>query len=497
MEEMVPRARPRLLALLVVLGLTVAAGPAAGLGTDPFLAQQWGLRQIGAPAAWSGGALIGDGVPIAVIDTGVDLGHEDLRDRISGAVTCVDTGGDPGRCRADGADIEGHGSHVAGIAAASANDVGISGVAPGARIVAVRVFTESESSLTGAKSYGASSDDINAGIRWVLRNVGRKGVINLSLGGNFIVTSAFGTSFADGINEAWSAGWLPVLASGNENMLGVESSNYGRLPAMVVGATGPDDEVAPYSSETGDAQWAILAPGGDGRSSDPERSGCEVQPARCVLSTYKEGYGYLQGTSMAAPHVAGAAALVMGAGRSNAETVQRLLDTANPAVECGGRCRGRLDVAKAVAGLAPASGGGAPAPASGSSGSAAPPPPSPTTAGPVRPAATTGAPRPPTTGAPFAPAPVPPMSVEETVSAAPETSAPTSAAAEEAVSMPAEAGTDLSTDDAAAITVDPPADPRRPSAGIVAAAAVAALGVTMWASLIVWRRRRAGGPLLG
>jgi subtilisin family serine protease len=343
-----------LLAALLLAAMTAGAG---AVGTDPGLPQQWGLRQIGAPTAWAGGAVVGDGVPIAIVDTGVDLGHEDLRDRIGAAVTCVDTGGDPAKCKADGADIEGHGSHVAGIAAASANSVGVSGVAPGARLIVVRVFTKSTNSVTGEATFSATSDDINAGIRWTIAHVPGKGAINLSVGGNYVVTSVFGASFADGIEEAWKAGWVPVLASGNENLLGVESSNYGSLDALVVGATGPDDKVASYSSETGDAKWALLAPGGDATS-------CQDEAAKCILSTYKGGqYGYLQGTSMATPHVAGAVALLMKLGLSNAATVQRLLDTADRKVACGGNCRGRLDVAKATAGLAPASGGGGGGPA--------------------------------------------------------------------------------------------------------------------------------------
>lgn len=403
--------RSRLLAvLLAACGLVaVAAAGAGALGTDPGLPQQWGLRQIGAPTAWAGGALIGANVPIAIVDTGIDLGHEDLKDRIGARVTCVDTGGDPAKCTVDGADIAGHGSHVAGIAAASANDVGVSGVAPGARLIAVRVFQPDGS------DFSASSADIDAGIRWVIRNVPGKGPINLSLGGDYVVTTVLGADFADGIEEAWAAGWLPVLASGNENVLGLGSSNYGSLDALVVGATGPSGNVASYSSPTGSAKWALVAPGGDAPN-------CQDKPADCILSTYKGGqYGFLQGTSMATPHVSGAAAVLMGAGMTNAQAVQRLLATADPKVSCGGNCRGRLDLAKAAAGLAPAaappattagSGGGAgtttppaTAPTSGSSSSSSRSPRS--SAGTATTASTgVGAGAPDTTAAPDTAAPV-------------------------------------------------------------------------------------------
>jgi len=485
MEAMVPRRRLRpVAALAAVLGLAIAAvAPAGAVGSDPGLPQQWGLAQIGATSAWAGGAVVGEGVPIAVIDTGIDRDHEDLRDRIDAAVTCTDTGGDPRRCRVDGADIQGHGSHVAGIAAATANSVGVSGVAPGARIIAVRVFIED-----GEGGYSAASSDINAGIRWVLANVGRNGVINLSLGGNFAVTSVFGTSFADGINDAWNAGWVPVLASGNENFLGLGSSNYGTLPALVVGATGRDDQVASYSSPTGNAQWGIVAPGGDATSSD-RRPPCEANPGDCVLSTYVGGqYGYLQGTSMATPHVAGAAALLLGGGLSNSDTVRRLLDTANKTVACGSRCHGRLDVAKAAAGLAPRGVGGGGSGGAGGAGAGG------TSVG-VSP--TTAAPRSPDTTAPrrtpartTAGTSIPSAPAETT---APETTAPSTADStpvpEEVATATADAVTDLPIEEALEVAADPPSARPDPPAGLVAVAGLAALAVTGWAGAVAWRRR--------
>ncbi|HUP86289.1 MAG TPA: S8 family serine peptidase [Acidimicrobiales bacterium] len=351
------RSRRSLLPLAFATLAALATSTAVAVGTDPGLPQQWALRQIGAPAAWS--TSVGAGVPIAIIDTGVELNHEDLRSQITAAVTCVDTRGDPSKCRADGADIAGHGSHVAGIAAAAANDAGISGVAPGARIVAVRVFKPTNDPVNGP-GFGANTDDINAGIRWAIRNVAGKGAINLSIGDDFPI--ALGSAgFEDGVEEAWAAGWVPVLAAGNEsNLFGLNGEEYGNLDAMVVGATGPDGEVADYSSPLGNAKWGLVAPGGNAHSST-SKGACQNEPGRCVLSTYKGGeYALLQGTSMATPHVAGAVALVMSTGLNNAAAVQRILGTANHSRDCGGGCKGRLDVAKAVAGLAPSGGGGTP-----------------------------------------------------------------------------------------------------------------------------------------
>ena len=198
----------------------------------------------------------------------------------------------------------GHGTHVSGIAAAASNDIGIAGVAPEARIVAVRVIQEDVDPVTGQKSYFYDPRDVNAGIRWVIGNVAAKGAINLSLGGNFVLVTVGGPGFDVGIEEAWKAGWTPVISSGNQGVGGVVGSrNYGKLNSMVVGATGPDDELAEYSSPFGDAKWGIVAPGGNASS------GCQSEPRRCVLSTIPGGrYEAHQGTSMATPHVAGAAA---------------------------------------------------------------------------------------------------------------------------------------------------------------------------------------------
>lgn len=467
----------------VAMALVAASGPAWAVGSDPGLPQQWGLRQIGAAASWNRG-VVGTGATVAVLDTGIDGGHEDLRDQLAAAVSCIGTSGDPRRCRAaDGGDIQGHGTHVSGIAAAASNSVGVAGVAPAARIVSVRVFQEEVDPVTGRKEYFATSSDINAGIRWVLANVPAKGSINLSLGGNFAVTTIDGAGFEVGIEEAWRAGWVPVLASGNENVLGVAgSSNYGSLNSLVVGATGPDDELARYSSPFGSAKWGLVAPGGNARS-------CDAEPARCVLSTFNGGqYGLLQGTSMATPHVAGAAALLMGAGLTNAQTVQRLLDTANRRVACGDGCKGRLDVGAATAGLggAPAGGGAPVEPTTASPPPAATEPASapsanPGGSAPTRrpPAATTPRPSGTRSSAPTEP----PAPVETVPDPTAEPLSPEEPPVEDGV-------TGLSIESAAEVVeeAEDDADDDGPPLGW-SLAAVAAIGGAGGTALVAWRRR--------
>lgn len=331
------------LAAAAVLGAGTGAAALTSTPNDPGFAQQWGMRQIGAPAAWSRST--GAGVRIGIVDTGIDLQHEDLGGRVAAAADCVNTDGTAGTCKAPGGqDIDGHGSHVSGIAAAVANNRrGVVGVAPDAQLVVARVFTPTTpSDPTGEPS--AAVDDINAGIQWVVNNGAR--VVNLSLGQDFVYTNAFGTDLKTGIDYAWSHGAVPVLASGNSGLLGlpVGSSNYSDLNAIVVGATGPDDKVAGYSSPLGTAKWSIVAPGGADNGTEGDD----------VFSTYwqsgrRDSYAYLAGTSMATPHVTGAVALLLALGYSPQAAVSRLLATANKSVSCDGNCAGRLDVAAAVA----------------------------------------------------------------------------------------------------------------------------------------------------
>ncbi|MDP9071498.1 MAG: S8 family serine peptidase, partial [Actinomycetota bacterium] len=314
---------------LALVGVALAVLPSsAQASNDPRFAEQWGLAQIGAPAAWA--STTGAGVRIGVVDTGVDLGHDDLGGKVVAHTSCVDSGGDPGACQGSGQDDHGHGSHVAGIAAAAKdNGKGVAGVAPDARLVVAKALD-----ADGA----GTVQEVTAGIKWVVDNGAQ--VVNLSFGEG--LTRVLGSSLLEGVEYAWARGAIPVLAAGNENLLGIgllSSANYGDLNAVVVGATTRRGDVASYSSPLGSAKWSLVAPGGDASS----------DPAERVVSTWRSGdYKELAGTSMAAPHVAGGLALLLGKGLSREEAIQRILDTADPSVRCDGACRGRLDVARAV-----------------------------------------------------------------------------------------------------------------------------------------------------
>src|SRR5256714_191190 len=327
--------RRRVVAVYAGLGLVAGFSPPAHASNDPSFDKQWGMQAIGAPAAWA--RTTGAGVRIGIVDTGVDLGHEDLAGHIVETTSCLETDGNPLKCAGTAQDDFGHGTHVAGIAAAiKDNGKGVAGVAPDAQLVVAKVF----------KGTTANEADVIAGIKWVVDH-GAK-VVNLSLGGAvFVIAATFGSELTDGVEYAWKHGAVPVVASGNDDLFGagIGSSEYGNMNALVVGATGHDDKLTDYSSPTGNAKWAILAPGGSN----------DRVPADDIYSTFwskgkPNAYGYLAGTSMAAPHVTGAVALLLAQGLTKEQAVEKILTTAD-SISCGANsanCRGRLNVARAT-----------------------------------------------------------------------------------------------------------------------------------------------------
>jgi subtilisin family serine protease len=326
-----------------LLGLAAAALvliPTGGAraSNDPSFKDQWGLAKIGAEAAWT--RTTGAGVRIGIVDTGIDLEHEDLAGKVVESINCVGSGGDQAKCNGSAQDDQGHGTHVGGIAAASKdNEKGIAGVAPDAQLVVAKVMN--------AQGTGAGSD-VTAGIKWVVDH-GAK-VVNLSLGdpAQPITALISENELKEGVEYAWSKGAIAIIASGNSGTgLGIEGANFGDMNAIVVGATGPDDTAATYSTSTGEAKWAVAAPGGAADQS---------KKANDIFSTFwikgqENAYGYQAGTSMAAPHVAGAVALLLAQGYSPADAVTRLLDSADKGVGCestSSTCRGRINVDKAT-----------------------------------------------------------------------------------------------------------------------------------------------------
>jgi subtilisin family serine protease len=324
---------------LMVGSLMVLPMAGAQASNDPFFKNQWALGRIGAEKAWT--RTTGAGIRIGIVDTGVDLQHEDLAGKVVASTNCVGSGGDQAKCKGSAQDDQGHGTHVSGIAAAITNNgKGIAGVAPDAVLVVAKAL--------GAQGSGQGADVIG-GIKWVVDH-GAK-VVNLSLGDpaqllNILISE---NELKEGVDYAWSHGAIPVIAAGNSNTggLGLEGSNYGDINAIIVGATGPDDQPASYSTSTGNAKWAVAAPGG----------AADQKKADDIYSTFwisgqKNAYTYLAGTSMAAPHVSGAIALLLAEGYSQPDAVQRLLDTAKKGVGCEANsqtCHGLIDLDRATA----------------------------------------------------------------------------------------------------------------------------------------------------
>ncbi len=316
---------------------------------DPHYSRQWALNDpsfgIGAPAAWD--IATGSGIVIAVVDTG-STPHPDLDsqtvpgyDFISSATTARDGDGrdaDPsdegdwyensacGAGAPPSQDSTWHGTHVAGIAAAQTNNgVGVAGVAFGARVQHVRALGRC----------GGTVADISDAIVWaaggqvsgVPTNATPARVINLSLGSE----GSCGTTYQNAINRAIQRGAVVIAAAGNEDIPAALSRPANCQGVISVGASHRHGLRASYSNHGEGVD--IAAPGGD-------CDNCEVDFPNLILSTLNDGdrnpgdpvYAYSAGTSMATPHVAGVAALVLSRkGSLTPAQVKTLLrDTARP-----------------------------------------------------------------------------------------------------------------------------------------------------------------------
>ena len=306
--------------------VATAVGAAPFADVAPLGGTAWGLDLINAPEVWSQG-YSGAGMVVAVVDSGVDYTHQDLDDNIwvnsdeiagngidddnNGFIDDV-VGWDFWEGDNDPRDLDplgGHGTHVSGIIAGENNGIGVTGVAPNAKIMPVRVIG----------TFRGNEEPIVAGIRYAVDNGAN--IINLSLGG-----SVLNEAQREAIRYANDRGVVVVMAAGNDgltNFGGGKRFSPTRYPAglalevgLSVGAVDSSGAIAEFSNRANTAPLDYL-----------------VAPGEEVFSSLLvDTYQFWDGTSMAAPHVAGVAALVRSANPnlSPAEVEDIITGTANP-----------------------------------------------------------------------------------------------------------------------------------------------------------------------
>lgn len=249
----------------------------------------WGVRAIHAPEAFS--IARGKSVTVCIVDTGIQKDHPDLEGAVAGGENTIphstnypDLGGDR-----DWDDDNGHGTHVSGTIAARDNSIGVVGVAPEAKIYAVKSLD-----ARGSGTYSAVAE----GIRSCINHNAQ--IINMSLG-----TSPTDDSdiIRNAVNDALHAGIIVVAAAGNERGAVDFPAN---IPGVVAVSALTTDQHLAYFSNRG-PEVSFIAPGEE------------------ILSTFpRNSYAIMQGTSQASPHVAGVAALLLSAG-AQAHDVKSLL----------------------------------------------------------------------------------------------------------------------------------------------------------------------------
>lgn len=236
---------------------------------QPSQTLPWGIDRVEADLAWS--TTSGNGIKVAIVDTGISLSHPDLALNIKGGVNTINS-------IKSANDDNGHGTHVAGTVAALNNSIGVVGVGPGVNLYAVKVLDRNGSGFLS---------DVIEGLDWSINN-GMQ-VVNMSLG-----TDSDIQSFHDAVIKVNQAGVVQVGAAGNDGAAVDFPGAYTEVIGVAAVQKNSDGTLSAASFTSRGGEVDLSAPGVD------------------VLSTYKgSSYATLSGTSMATPHVTGATALVL------------------------------------------------------------------------------------------------------------------------------------------------------------------------------------------
>lgn len=248
--------------------LPMTAGPPSSV-LDPSQRIPWGVRAVHAPCIWRKSR--GAGVRIGIVDTGVDFSHPDIKSALMRGVNLLNRSLPP-------FDDNGHGTHIAGTIAASNANGGIRGVAPGAKLYPIKAFDREGSAYVS---------DIILSIHWCIAH--RIDIINMSFG-----MSTYSPSLHQAVKSAYLRNVTIVASSGNHGKRGVIDypARFGQT--IAVGALSRSKRIPSFSNRS--RQVDVYAPG------------------EAVYSTWPGGkYNHLNGTSMAAAHVSGVAALLLAA----------------------------------------------------------------------------------------------------------------------------------------------------------------------------------------
>jgi subtilisin family serine protease len=328
--------RIRGIALTLCAFLTVGfVATSAGASNDADFAKQWSLAKIGAPEAWA--HTTGQGIRVGIVDTGVDLNHEDLQGKVVENTSCVGAAGDPAKCKGSGQDDQGHGTHVAGIIAADwrADDPepppgegDLKGICPDINLYDLRVLDDKGEGdefnviaalqflryLKARKDYMAfHGANLSLSIRHDVANYacGRTPVCEECerlVGSGIIVVAAAGN---DGYQQ-----FLTAKGKSLDTFRSISITDPGNAEGVIT--VGSTHRLMPHTY--GVSYFSSRGPTGDGRAK-PDL----VAPGEKIDAPAPNGSILtLDGTSMAAPHVSGAAALLIARHRELAGQPARI-----------------------------------------------------------------------------------------------------------------------------------------------------------------------------